>query len=301
MRNNEIKGIIFMLAASLIWSFSTVMIKTAVDDLGPWTFTAIRCLLGGLSMIPLVIIFDLKGSVKNVDLSSLLPKSALRDCLLLGGVVAAYMMLIQVGIAFTTIGKCGFITALYIIIVPIMGIFLKKMPSLRIWLCVIIAVIGFYLMCMSEGLSAINKGDVLIFIGAFFCAMQIYFIDSLSKRISPMLLTCLQFLFAGIICMVGAFVVEHPTVTEILTAIVPLLYTGVVSCGIGYMLQAYSQKYVEPMKASLLFSSETIFTMIFGLIIFQEIMSFREYVGCGLIFFAIVYSIIEPKEKGNEI
>ena len=298
MKNKELKGIIFMLAASLIWSFSAVMIKTAVDDLGPWTFSAIRSFLGTLSMIPLVYLFDYKLNKSEEQTNKLTP-DVWRESIALGIVIASYMVLAQTGMAYTTIGKTGFITSLYILMVPVIGIFLRKKPPLRIWFCVAVAMAGFYLMCMTEGLSAVNKGDVLIFFGAFFCAFQIYLIDSLAQKISPMLLTCFQFLFAGIFCLLGSILFENPTMDQIKTAIVPLLYTGIGSCGLGYMLQAFGQKYVEPVKASFLFSSETIFTMILGFLIFNEVMSVQEYIGCALIFFAIIYSLIEPKEKGN--
>lgn len=287
-----------MLLASLIWSFSTVMIKSAIDDLGPWTFNAVRSFLGALSMVPLVFIFDFKLN-KDENQKLHLTPAVWRDSIALGIVIGSYMVLAQTGMAYTTIGKTGFITALYIIFVPVLGIFLHRKQPIRIWICVAVALIGFYLMSMTEGLSSINKGDVLIFIGAIFCTFQIYLIDTLSKRISPMLLTCFQFLFAGLFCMAGAFLFEHPSLAEILNAIVPLLYTGVVSCGIGYMIQAFGQKYLDPVKASFLFSSETIFTMILGFLVFHEIMSFREYFGCALIFSAIIVSLIEPKEKGN--
>ncbi len=299
MKNNEMKGIILMLIASLIWSFSTVMIKTAIDDLGPWTFNAVRSFLGAMSMVPLVYMFDLKLN-KNGSQKLKLSPAVWRDSVALGVVIGSYMVLAQTGMAYTTIGKTGFITALYIIIVPVLGIFLHRKQPLRIWFCVAVALMGFYLMSMTEGFSSINKGDVLIFIGAIFCAFQIYLIDSLAKRISPMLLTCFQFLFAGIFCMTGAFIFEQPSIDQIMNAIVPLLYTGIVSCGIGYMIQAFGQKFLDPVKASFLFSSETIFTMILGFLVFHEIMSAREYIGCALIFFAIIYSLIEPKDQRRE-
>jgi len=303
VRRDELKGVFYMLLATIIWSFSAVMMKSGTDDLAPWTFCGIRSTLGCISMLPLVYLFDIKGKDKSPAQSeneTVDRKLVIRDSLLLGISIGCYMVLAQAALAHTTVGKSGFITALYIIIVPFMGFFLHKRPSLRIWLCVSIAMVGFYLMCMTDGFSAMNRGDIMLLIGSFFCAIQLYLIDSLAKRISPMKLTFLQFFFAGIFCMTGSFIFEHPTLTQVFNAMIPLLYTGVVSCGFGYMFQAFGQKYVEPMKASLLFSSETIFTMFFGLIFYHEIMSFREYFGCGLIFFAIVYSLIEPKKDIEE-
>ena len=156
-------------------------------------------------------------------------------------------------------------------------------------------------MCMTEGISEINKGDLLILVGSLFCAVHIYIVDELVKKIDPLKFTCMQFFFAGIFCMVGAFIFEKPSITQITEAIVPLLYTGICSCGLGYMFQTLGQKYVEPAKASLLLSSETIFTMMWGMIVFHEVMKGVEYLGCLLIFLAILFSQIDFKKKGSEI
>ncbi len=296
MRQKELKGTIFLLAASIIWGFAVVMMKTGAEDLGPWAFSGIRSVLGCISMIPLVLFFDSRkpAEVKAAERN---PGLLLKGTFFAGLIVTTYMIPAQMGLVYTTVGKSGFITALYIIIVPILGIFLKRKVSVRIWCCVIVSIIGFYLMSMSEGLSAVNKGDLLILIGSFCCAIHIYLVDGLVKKIDPLKFTCMQFFFAGIFCMVGAMIFERPSFAQITAAIVPLLYTGICSCGLGYMFQTLGQKYVEPAKASLLLSSETIFTMLFGFLAFHEIMSGIEYLGCALIFFAILFSQIEPKKK----
>ena len=296
MRQNELKGAAFLLIASMIWSFAVVMMKTGAEDLGPWAFSGIRSILGFISMLPLILFFD---SRKTPDLKAAEHNPALliKGTFFAGLIVTSYMIPAQIGLVYTTVGKSGFITALYIIIVPILGIFLKRKVSVKVWICVIMSIIGFYLMCMTEGMSAINKGDLLILIGSFCCAVHIYLVDGLVQKIDPLKFTCMQFFFAGIICMIGAFIFERPTMAQITAAIVPLLYTGICSCGLGYMFQTLGQKYVEPAKASLLLSSETIFTMIWGMIVFHEIMRGVEYLGCALIFFAILFSQIDPKKK----
>lgn len=297
MRQNELKGTIFLLTAAIIWSFAVVMMKTGAEDLGPWAFSGIRAFMGCLSMVPIILFFDAKKTVEQ-KAAEHNPALLIKGTFIAGVFVTAYMILAQTGLALTTVGKSGFITALYIIIVPILGIFLKQKVTGRIWFCVIMATVGFYLMCMTEGLSAVNRGDILILGGSFFCAVHIYLVDFLVQKIDPIKFTCLQFLFSGIFCMIGAFILEHPTMDQIMAAIVPLLYTGICSCGLGYMFQTLGQKYMEPAKASLLLSSETIFTMIFGFVFFQEIMGMVEYLGCLLIFLAIIFSQIEPK-KGS--
>ena len=296
MRQHERRGILFLLTASLIWSFAVVMMKTGAEDLGPWAFSGIRSIMGCLSMLPIIWFFDRRKSpeVKKAEHN---PSLLLKGTFIGGVFVTAYMILAQTGLAYTTVGKSGFITALYIIIVPILGIFLKQKVTAKIWFCVILATAGFYLMCMTEGLSEINRGDLLILGGSFFCAVHIYLVDALVQKIDPIKFSCLQFMYAGVFCMIGAFIFEHPTMEQIVAAIVPLLYTGICSCGLGYMFQTLGQKYVEPAKASLLLSSETIFTMIWGLIVFHEIMSGIEYLGCALIFLAILLSQYEPNKK----
>ena len=300
MRQHERKGTILLLSASLVWGFAVVMMKSGAEDLGPWAFSGIRSIIGFFSMIPVIWFFDSKKSVE-VKAAEHHPVLLIKGTFISGIIVTGYMILAQTGIAYTTVGKSGFITSLYIIIVPILGIFLKQKVSARIWACVVLATVGFYLMSMTEGLSAINRGDILILGGSFFCAIHIYLVDALVKKVDPIKFTCMQFFFAGIICMIGAFILERPSLTQIMTAIVPLLYTGIVSCGLGYMFQTLGQKYVAPAKASLLLSSETLFTMIFGFLAFHEIMSGIEYLGCALIFIAIIASQLEPKKKSIEI
>ncbi|MBR5315196.1 MAG: DMT family transporter, partial [Firmicutes bacterium] len=269
------------------------------EDLGPWAFSGIRSIMGCLSMIPIIMFFDRRKSPEQ-KAAEHNPKLLLTGALICGIIVTTYMIPAQIGIALTTVGKSGFITSLYIIIVPVLGLFINRPVGKKIWACVFMAIAGFYLMSMAEGLSAINRGDMLILIGAFCCAFHIYAVDAIVNKIDPIKFTCLQFFFASIFCCAGAILFEKPTMDQVLAAIVPLLYTGICSCGLGYMFQTLGQKYVEPAKASLLFSSETVFTMAFGFLFFHEIMSGKEYFGCALIFAAIIISQIEPKKKEIE-
>jgi len=300
VRRDELKGVFFLLTASMIWSFAVVMMKTGTENLGPWAFSGIRSVLGCISMIPLVLFFDSRKSAE-VKAAEHHPGLLIKGTFFAGLVVTSYMIPAQTGLAFTTVGKSGFITALYIIIVPFLGIFLKHKVPAKIWLCVIASIVGFYLMCMTEGISEINKGDLLILVGSLFCAVHIYIVDGLVKKIDPLKFSCMQFFFAGLFCMIGAFIFEKPSFTQITEAIVPLLYTGICSCGLGYMFQTLGQKYVEPAKASLLLSSETIFTMMWGMIVFHEVMKGVEYLGCLLIFLAILFSQIDVKKKGSDV
>ena len=294
MKIKDYKGVFFLLSAAMIWGFAMVAQKAGTENLGPFTFTGIRCTLGGLSMIPLILFLDRQKTTEKRQAEHN-PAVLLKGALICGVVVFFFTILQQVGIQYTTVGKSGFITALYIILVPLGGLFLKRKVGRKIWLAVLIALAGFYLMCMGDGFSGINKGDVLMLLASLGCAVHIYVIDYYVNKIDPVKFSALQFLFTGLICLILAPLFEDIRWANIAAAAVPILYAGICSCGLGYMFQILGQKYVEPAKASLLLSSETIFTMVAGMIFFQEMLSFREYMGCGLIFAAILLSQIQRK------
>lgn len=294
MKTTDLKGILFLILAALIWGFALVAQKTGTENLGPLAFTGIRCTLGSLSMIPLIIVLD-KRKTLDQKTAEHHPAILLKGGIICGFIVFFFTILQQTGIQYTTVGKSGFITALYIILVPLGGLILKKKIEKKIWIAVIIALAGFYLMCMSEGLTEINKGDIMMLLASFGCAVHIYAIDYYVNKIDPVKFSSLQFLVTGLICLILAWFIEDVQWSSVLAAAVPILYAGVVSCGLGYTFQILGQKYVEPAKASLLLSSETVFTMLAGMLFFQEVLSLKEYLGCGLIFFAIILSQIQRK------
>lgn len=294
IKSNELKGVVLLIVAAIIWGLALVAQKTAMKDLGPFAFTAIRFLIGGVTLIPLILFLD-RDNISSEKCSkkrlSTLFSGSLICALALGVLVIAQ----QVGVQYTTIGKTGFITALYIVIVPLAGIFLKRKVTTNVWIAVIIAMVGFYLMCMAEGFSQMNKGDIIMVIAALACTVHMYFIDHFVEKVDPVRLSSVQFLFLGLICGVISLFTEKTTWENVCAAAIPIIYTGFCSCGIGYTAQIVGQKYVEPAKASLLLSSETIFTMIAGMIFFGEVLSAREYLGCLLIFVAIIISQIKRK------
>ncbi len=294
MKKTDLRGILFLVFAAMIWGFALVAQKAGTENLGPLTFTGLRCMLGSLSMIPLIIILDGKKTPEQKEAEHN-PAILLKGGMLCGLVVFSFTILQQIGIQYTTVGKSGFITALYIILVPLAGLFLKRKVEKRIWFAVLIALAGFYLMCMSEGLTAINRGDILMLMASVGCAVHIYAIDYFVNKVDPVKFSSLQFLITGIISLVLALFLEDIRWQNIFATDVPILYAGIISCGLGYTFQILGQKYVEPAKASLLLSSETIFTMLAGMLFFQEMLSIKEYIGCGFIFFAIILSQIQRK------
>lgn len=294
MKSNGLKGVLFLILAAIIWGLALVAQKLGTENLGPFSFTGIRCTLGSLSMIPLIIILD-KRKTEEQKAAEHNPSILWKGSFLCGLAALSFTVFQQIGIQYTTVGKSGFITALYIILVPLGGLVLKRNVEKKVWLSVFIALGGFYLMCMSEGLGGVNKGDILMLLGSFGCTVHIYIIDHYVNKIDPVKFSCLQFLVTGIICLILALFLEEIHMDNVLAAVIPILYTGVCSCGLGYTFQILGQKYVEPAKASLILSSETIFTMLAGMLIFGEVLSLKEYTGCGLIFFAIILSQIQRK------
>ncbi|MGF6375543.1 drug/metabolite transporter (DMT)-like permease [Clostridiales Family XIII bacterium PM5-7] len=295
-KKNEAKGIVFLMVSAMIWGAALVAQKEGMENLGPFTFTALRCLLGGVSMIPIIWIFDQRKTPEQKEKEHN-PKVLLLGGFLCGLALSCIAIPQQIGIQLTTVGKSGFITALYIVLVPLAGIFLKRKVEAKVWFAVITAIIGFYLMCMTEGFSNMNKGDLIMLLASVACVFHMYTIDYFVTKVDPIKLSCVHALCTGVICGIPALIFEQATLADIAAAAIPILYTGLASCAIGYTTQIIGQKYVEPSKASLLLSSETIFTMIAGMIFYGEILAAREYMGCALIFVAIIISQIKFKGK----
>ena len=214
-----------------------------------------------------------------------------------GIAIAAASTLQQYGIAYTTVGKAGFITALYIVIVPILGIFLKRKPRLIIWFSVLLALVGLYFLCMTDSLS-FSKGDTLVLLCAFVFSLHIMIIDHFSPMVDGVRMSCIQFAVAGILCGIPALIFEHPTFSSLIAAWAPILYAGILSCGVAYTLQIVAQKNYDPTVASLLLSLESVFSVLAGWVILHQALSPREIFGCVLVFIAIILvQLPAPKTK----
>lgn len=298
MSKKSIKGPLMLLMAAAIWGFAFVAQSSAMDKVGPFTFLAMRSVLGSLILVPVILIKDKlvkkKDSVaEHEDMSKLWLGG-----FLCGIALCAASGLQQLGICYTTASKSGFLTAMYILIVPLLGIFFKKKVSLKIWLCVIVAVVGMYLLCVKEGFS-INIGDVLTFICAIFFSIQIMIVDYYSPIVDGVKLSCIQFLVTAVISGILMFIFEKPSVNEIVSAWIPIVYAGVCSSGIAFTLQILGQKYTEPAVASLVMSFESVFATIGGILILKEYPGVQEWVGIGLLFVAIMASQISGKKSEN--
>ena len=225
--------------------------------------------------------------------------------LLPGGVccgiaLCAASLLQQFGIRYTSVGKAGFLTTLYIVIVPLFGIFVRRIPGVKVWCSVVAALIGMYLLCIS-GSVRIGLGDALVIGCALVFSIHILVVDHFAEQVDGVKLSCLQFLTSGVICLVLAFLTEHPSWDALFAGIVPVLYAGVLSSGVGYTLQVVGQKKVEPTAASLLLSMESVFSVLAGWVILGQKLSARELLGCALVFAAVICVQLPDKKKTKQV
>ncbi len=286
---------LLLLLAALIWGVAFVAQSVGMDYMGPFTFNGARFLMGSAVLVP-VILFRRKkadpagGGQARTDRSG--AKENAGKAALMGGVCCGLALcpaalFQQFGILYTTVGKAGFITTLYIILVPLAGIFMKKTPSSRIWTGAALAAFGFYLLCIKEGFS-LSRGDALVFIGSVLFTVHILVIDHFSPKADGVELSCIQFLTAGVISSVLAFVFEKPELSALAEGIIPLAYAGILSSGVAYTLQVIGQRDTDPAVASLLLSMESVFSVLAGWMLLGQALSARELMGCALVFGAVI-------------
>ncbi len=298
MKKQTITSSLLLFLAAIIWGVAFVAQSVGMEYMGPLTFNAARFLVGGIVLLP----FALYGEVKQWKAISTEGgrKSQLKTTLL-GGLccgIAIYTASTfqQYGILYTSVGKAGFITALYIVLVPIAGLFFRKKPRKLVWICVSIAIVGLYLLCINESLT-VNFGDILMLGCAIVFTGHILVIDHFSPKANGVTLSCIQFLFSGIVSLIGMFLLETPTWDGIIMGALPILYAGVMSCGIAYTLQIIGQKHVEPTIASLILCLESVVSVLAGWILLHERLTSRELLGCLLMFVAVILVQLPKKEE----
>lgn len=285
MNKKALRSSLLLFLAAFIWGVAFVAQSVGMDYMGPFSFNGARFLMGSLVLVPLVLYRRrfLKGEERHFGSR----KITLAGGICCGLALCSAALFQQFGILYTTVGKAGFITTLYIIIVPIMGIFLKKKIPGKVWLAAVIAMAGMYLLCMSEGLK-LSKGDRFVFICAILFSIHILVIDYFSPKADGVELSCLQFFTAGVICSILALVFEKPVLSNFVDGIIPLLYAGIMSSGVAYTLQIVGQKDLDPTVASLILSMESVISMLAGWVILGQAMSGRELFGCALVFGAVI-------------
>ena len=302
MTAKQSKNFLLLFTAAVIWGVAFVAQSVGMDYVGPYTFNMVRTLLGGLVLIPCIFLLGRKNVRKDHDGSRSSQTFDRPRDLFIGGGLCGLMLFIstslqQVGIQYTTVGKAGFITALYIILVPILGIFLKRKPGLRIWISVVIALVGLYLLCMTGSFS-LSKGDFLILICSFCFSIHIMIVDHFSVKVSGTKLSCSQFFISAALSAIPMFLLETPRMSNILQAWLPILYAGILSCGVAYTFQIIGQKGCDPTIASLILSLESVVSVLAGWVILHQSLSAKEITGCVLMFAAIILAQVNPKKQG---
>ncbi len=277
---------LMLLVTAAIWGFAFVAQRVAMEHLGPFSFNGIRFLLGAMSLLPLIWFFSRqKKTVAAV-------KSPM-SIWLAGGVAGAILFcaaaLQQVGLLYTTAAKAGFITGLYMILVPFLGLFLRHVTGLNAWIGAMIALVGLYLLSINADFS-MSKGDFLMFIGAIFWACHILWIDHVGSRVDALKLSSVQFLSCGILSMGVAFWLEQPDLSQAFLVWESVLFASFISVGVAYTLQVVAQKKAKPTHAAIIMSMEAVFAAIGGVAFLDETLPMRGWIGCGLMMAGMLLS-----------
>ena len=292
---NQLKGTLALIFATVIWGSAFIAQSVGMDLIGPFTFQTVRCFLAVAFLFPLSYVFekDRKNFMTKWRDPYLWKTGAI--C---GLALFAAAGLQQMGLVHTTAGKSGFITAMYIVMVPILGLVLRRKPPISAWFSVAIAVAGLYLLsCV--GVTEVNKGDIMTLGCAFFFAVQITLVDRLAGELDGIRLNCVQSFFCALFSAAVMIFTEEPVMANILQCWLPLGYAGILSMGVAYSLQIIGQKDLEPTVASLLMSLESVFAVVFAWLLLKEQMTAYELMGCGLVFGAVILSQLPAKEKNH--
>ena len=290
MKNKKLLGNGLLLLTAMIWGTAFVFQRVGMENIGPVTFTAARMALAAVVIGTLAFILRRKEKVSGKPSQE--PKSYGRDTVV-GGICCGSLLTIatilqQKGLVYTTAGKAGFITALYILLVPVLSFwFLKKKYTWYVWIAVLLGMTGMYFLCINEGFS-LEYGDIFVAVSALFFSFHILCCDHFVQLGNPLSISAIQFAASAVISFVAALIMEEPSIDQLVSAAVPIVYCGIVSGGIGYTLQMVAQKYTDPAIASMLMSMESVFALIAGVILLNEHMSSRELSGCIIMFIAIV-------------
>ena len=296
MKYNQMRQVVFPILAAFIWGTAFVAQDLCADSIGAFAFNATRYFIAVLALLVVILISDkLK---KNKPTLTAQEKKAANKQLWLGGLCCGAALAIasnfqQAGlVAGTDAGKAGFITALYVVLVPVFGLFFKRKVSLPTWIAVVLSVVALYLLCI-KGDFSLAPGDLLVLVCAVCFAVHILVIDHFTAYCDGVKLSCLQFLFAGTISTICMFIFEDVDFAAILSCALPLLYVGIFSCGVGYTLQILAQKDSNPTVVTILLSLESVFAVIAGAIILKQQMTVREYIGCAIMFAAVILAQIQ--------
>lgn len=312
MNSKSISSSLLLLLAALIWGSAFIAQSLGMEHIGPLSFVSIRSFIGFIALIPVLLVIQKIQKKKLLSepsaVSEKSPKASKFPKAIKGGIVCGIFLTVgmvcqQYGILYLTetggnIGKAGFITTMYILIVPILGLFFRQKVSPRLWISVALAIVALYLLSVTDSFT-ISVGDSLLILCAFGFAAQILAADHFVKETNGVLLSCLQFLFCGLITVIPAILIENPSPEMILPAWKSLIYTGAFSSGIAFTLQIVAQKNLHPTVASLLMSCESVFAVLSGFVILGQVPSTRELIGSIIMFAAVILAQL-PSKAANK-
>lgn len=288
MKHNDPKSALILVFSALIWGVAFVAQSVGMRHLGPFSFGAARFLLGGIVLVSCIYLVRVLTGSKGIAIGSAEFQTLLKAGILCGMALYGASSFQQVGLLYTTVGKAGFITTLYIVLVPILRIAQRKTPGLGVWLGVALAAMGLYFLCINEEFS-MGMGDLLILCSAILFSLQILLVDYFSPRVDALYLACVEFFVCGWMTAITMLFTERiPPLVDIKSAWVPIAYAGILSGAVAYTLQIFAQKKLDPVLASLLMSLESVFSVLAGWVLLDEVLSLRELMGCGLVFLAIL-------------
>lgn len=287
MDKTKAKCTAMLFITAFIWGTAFVSQSKSMDYMSPFTFMAARNILAVLFLLPVVIYRLKKGSI-NV-------KQTLKGGICCGIALVVADFFQQYGITMTSVGKTGFITTLYIIFTPILGVFLHKKVEPKVWVCALISVVGLYLICVNENDFSINKGDILVFVCAILFAVHILVIDCFKGEADGVAMSCVQFFVCFVLCTGLSLITDKPTASQLKDGIIPILYAGILSSGIGYTFQTLGQRGVNSTVAALILSLESVAAAVSGYAAFKlgilttnQTLTLRQIVGCVIVFVAVI-------------
>jgi drug/metabolite transporter (DMT)-like permease len=296
----QIKSSLILLLTATIWGVAFVAQSVGMEYIGPFTFNAIRCVLGGLVLIPVILVLKKKKETGAENQEKEDKKTLWAGGIACGVILCIASNLQQFGIMEASVGKSGFFTALYIVMIPVIGIFIGKRPGIKLWFCVALAVVGMYLLCMKDGSFTIERADIMLLLCALAFSFHILVVDYFSPKVDGVKMSCIQFFVCGVLSAVGMLFTETPDISNIQAAWLPLLYAGLLSCGVGYTLQIVGQKGINPVIASLIMSLESVISALAGWVILGQVLSPKEILGCVLMFMAIIITQIPIGNKKTD-
>ena len=292
MKKQNLLGNLLLLAAAAAWGGGYIANDTAMQSIGAFTYEALRMLLGGIVLLP--VVFTVRAREKRTP--SISPSPARTGQLVAGGVLCGLALMFAsalqgFGLIYTTPGKGSFIAALYIVIVPVITACMnKKLPGLFIWLGVAAALVGFALLSLGGEAGGINPGDLIMLGCAAVYSVQICLLGYFSPRVNGIYLACIEFFTASAAAFVMALIFDDFSAAAIAKAALPIVYAGIVSCGVGFTLQSVALRLTDPSVGSLIMSLESVFALLFSWVITNETLLMREYIGCALVFASVILS-----------